>query len=165
MKKTNWRVVTELVGIVAIVGSLVFVGIQLRQEQKIALAEINQSAVESYIGIDAFIAEHAAVLVRSNAGEQLTDEEALVMNRLVHSLHIKFRIESGMRSSLGDTDRMAPKLLAMFLHDNPGARRVWLELSENEEGQYALISGGSPYISGFRAEILDALNKLENSAN
>jgi hypothetical protein len=76
MKKTNWKVVAELVGIVAIVGSLLFVGIQLRQEQTIAFAEINQSAVESYVSIDAFIAEHAGALVRSNAGEQLTDEGA-----------------------------------------------------------------------------------------
>jgi hypothetical protein len=165
MKKTNWKVVAELVGIVAIVGSLLFVGIQLRQEQTIAFAEINQSAVESYVSIDAFIAEHAGALVRSNAGEQLTDEEALIINRIVHSLHIKFRLESAMRRSLGDTDRMAPKLFAMFLYDNPGALRVWLELSEDEEERYSLLSGGSIYISNFRAEILDALNKLEIAAN
>ena len=165
MKKANWKVVAELVGILAIVGSLLFVGIQLRQEQTIAFAEINQSAVESYVSINAFIAEHAGVLVRSNAGEQLTDEEALIINRLVHSLHIKFRLEANMRSSMGDSDRMAPKLFAMFLYDNPGALRVWRELSKAEEEQYSLLSGGSVYISDFRAEILDALNRLEIAAN
>jgi hypothetical protein len=60
---------------------------------------------------------------------------------------------------------MAPKLFAMFLYDNPGALRVWLELSEDEEERYSLLSGGSIYISNFRAEILDALNKLEIAAN
>lgn len=165
MKKTNWKVVAELVGIVAIVGSLLFVGIQLRQEQTIAFAEINQSAVASYVSANAFIAEHAGVLVRSNAGEQLTDEEALIINRIVHSLHIKFRIEAAMRTSLGDSEGIAPKLFAMFLYDNPGAFRVWLELSEDEEEQYSLLSGGSIYISEFRAEVLAALNKLKIAAN
>ena len=165
MIKINWRVVAELVGLVAIVGSLLFVGIQLRQEQTIALAEINQSAVESYVGVNAFIAEHAGVLVRSNAGDQLTDAEALIMNRIVHSLHIKFRIEAAMRKSLGDSEDMAPKLFAMFLHNNPGAFRVWLELSEEEEEQYSLLSGGSIYVSDFRAEVLEALNMLKVAAN
>ena len=165
MKKTNWKVVAELVGIVAIVGSLLFVGIQLRQEQTIAFAEINQSAVESYVSVNAFIAEHAGVLVRSNAGEQLTDEEALIINRIVHSLHIKFRIEAAMRRSLGDSEGMAPRLFAIFLYNNPGAFRVWLELSEDEEEQYSLLSGGSIYVSDFRADVLDALNKLKIAAN
>ena len=128
-------------------------------------AEINQSAVESYVSVNTFIAEHAAVLVRSNAGEQLTDAEALILNRIVHSLHIKFRIEAAMRRSLGDSEEMAPKLFAMFLYNNPGAFRAWLELSEDEEEQYALLSGGSIYISDFRAEVLGALNELQVAAN
>ena len=165
MKKINWKVVAELIGIVAIVGSLLFVGIQLRQEQTIAFAEINQSAVESYVSVNAFIAEHAGVLVRSNAGEQLTDEEALIINRIVHSLHIKFRIEAAMRRSLGDSEGMAPKLFAIFLFNNPGAFRVWLELSEDEEEQYSLLSGGSVYVSDFRTEVLDALDQLKNAAS
>ena len=36
MKTGNWKDSAELVGIAAIVASLIFVGIQLRQEQRIA---------------------------------------------------------------------------------------------------------------------------------
>jgi hypothetical protein len=43
MKKYDWRVVTELVGITAIVASLVFVGLQMRQSQEIAIAEQYQT--------------------------------------------------------------------------------------------------------------------------
>ena len=165
MKNTNWKDVAELVGIAAIVGSLLFVGIQLRQEQAIAFAEINQAAIESYVSTDVFIAEHAGVLVRSNAGEQLTDTEALIINRIVHSLHIKFRLEAAMRKSMGSSGEMAARLLAMFLYNNPGAYRVWLELSEDEEEQYSLLSGGSIYVTDFRAEVLDALSQLKSAAN
>lgn len=40
MRKTDWKDIAELVGIVAIVASLVFVGIQLRQDRTLARAEL-----------------------------------------------------------------------------------------------------------------------------
>jgi hypothetical protein len=40
MKSIGWKEAIELVGIFAIVLSLVFVGIQLRQDQDIALAQV-----------------------------------------------------------------------------------------------------------------------------
>lgn len=43
MKPTSWKDMAELVGIVAIVVSLVFVGLQLKQSQNIALAASFQS--------------------------------------------------------------------------------------------------------------------------
>ena len=43
MKKSNWTDVAELVGIAAIVASLVFVGLQMRQSQEIAIAEQYQA--------------------------------------------------------------------------------------------------------------------------
>jgi len=44
MKSRNWRDIAELVGIAAIVASLVFVGIQLRQEQIIARSELTSQS-------------------------------------------------------------------------------------------------------------------------
>ena len=38
MKQTNWKDIAELVGITAIVASLIFVGLQMKQSQEIALA-------------------------------------------------------------------------------------------------------------------------------
>lgn len=38
MKQSNWKDIAELVGIAAIVASLVFVGLQMRQSQEIAIA-------------------------------------------------------------------------------------------------------------------------------
>lgn len=41
MKPNNWKGTAELIGIAAIVVSLVFVGTQIRQDQDIALAQIS----------------------------------------------------------------------------------------------------------------------------
>ena len=43
MKNANWKDVAELIGIAAIVASLIFVGLQMRQSQEIAMAEQYQA--------------------------------------------------------------------------------------------------------------------------
>lgn len=64
MRFTEWKEIAELVGLVAIVASLVFVGLQLKQSQEIALATQYQSRAESVqelvlthleIGYDPFV--------------------------------------------------------------------------------------------------------------
>jgi hypothetical protein len=52
MKRFNWRDLAEIIGFASIVGSLIFVGMQLRQSQQIAIASQYQvratTAVEYY---------------------------------------------------------------------------------------------------------------------
>ena len=52
MKPFNWRDITEIVGFISIVGGLIFVGLQLRQSQEIAIAtqyqERASTAVDYY---------------------------------------------------------------------------------------------------------------------
>lgn len=47
MKKNDWKSIAELVGIAAVVASLVFVGLQLEQSQEIAIAEQYQNRSDS----------------------------------------------------------------------------------------------------------------------
>ena len=47
MRDTNWKDIAELTGIAAIVASLIFVGLQLKQSHEIALAAQYQSRAEA----------------------------------------------------------------------------------------------------------------------
>ena len=47
LKSKNWKNTAELVGIAAIVASLIFVGLQLKQSQEIALADQYQARTEA----------------------------------------------------------------------------------------------------------------------
>ena len=47
MKPTNWKTTAEFVGVLAIVLSLVFVGLQLRQSQEIAIAAQYQARAQA----------------------------------------------------------------------------------------------------------------------
>ena len=51
MNSTNWKDIAELVGISAIVASLVFVGLELRQSHQIAIAAEYQERVAAVIDI------------------------------------------------------------------------------------------------------------------
>jgi len=47
MKKTGWKDTAELIGIAAIVASLIFVGLQMRQSQAIAIADQYQARADA----------------------------------------------------------------------------------------------------------------------
>lgn len=51
MNSTNWKDIAELVGITAIVASLVFVGLELRQSHQIAIAAEYQERVAAVVDI------------------------------------------------------------------------------------------------------------------
>lgn len=83
MKNTNWKDSAELVGIAAIVASLVFVGLQMRQDRIHARAELGAGSFESLASLrleltsSEFAATYAKVLERP---EQLTTAERLQIN-------------------------------------------------------------------------------------
>ena len=51
MKSTNWKDKAELIGIAAIVASLIFVGLQMKQSQEIALAAQYQARAETVMSL------------------------------------------------------------------------------------------------------------------
>ena len=48
MKNTDWKGIAELIGIAAIVASLVFVGLELKQSRDVAVATARDSTVEGF---------------------------------------------------------------------------------------------------------------------
>lgn len=125
--KIKWGFVAELIGMTAIVLSLVFVGLQLRQSQVIAENEVGLQELENRIEAHGQINEHVSVWARGLAGEKLSDEDAIIFeNLLVNINDITFHASSNY-FNLGDEigARALVSDLAIFLHRNPSARNVW----------------------------------------
>ena len=61
MKSASWKDVTELVAIIAILASLVFVGLQLSQAEVIARSEINFAILDTQIEVSNAISAHPDV--------------------------------------------------------------------------------------------------------
>ena len=127
MKSKNWRDTAELLGIVAIVGSLIFVGLQMRQTGRIALAENNAFYLSATIDMLSLLNDHPETWVRGNTGGELGEADAAVFENLV--IAVNDRVFFGYQQLLNlDNDEEAESELhdfAIFLFQNPGARRVW----------------------------------------
>ena len=68
----------QIIGIAAVVASLVFVGLQLKQSDEIALAQVYESAAARGVEQRALIAAHADTWDKACLGEQLSESEKLI---------------------------------------------------------------------------------------
>lgn len=133
MKAVRWHDIAELIGIGAIVASLLFVGLQLRQAQRIALSERNASELANAIQESSALMAYADTWVRGNAGEALTPVEQVVFRRLVRNVNdlAYFNVQQQRLLGRDDVAELDIAAYAGFLHENPGARRGWRTREEN----------------------------------
>ena len=124
--------IAELVGLTAIVVSLIFVGVQLRQTQDIAIAEGFLSMFELRTEVSNGIRENIEIWREGTAGNELSDNDAAVFAILVNQVneaavqafYHTFNIEGKVAAGLAAED------FAGFLYHNPGARKLWVQREE-----------------------------------
>ena len=133
MKSLDRKEVVELIGLAAIVASLIFVGIQLRQSQNIAMAEGYSMHFATRIDVSDSIKEHSDIWRRGAAGEELQASEMEIFSILVYQLN-----QSAIQAFLhawqvyGEEEaRFTARDFAAFLYQNPGARAVWHAREDN----------------------------------
>ena len=127
MKFDKFKDVAELIGIVAIVASLIFVGLQMRQEQKIALAEAFNSISTSRFDNAEAIKGDVDVWLAGSSEQDLSDEERAKFEILVYQLNDHWFFMYTQLSQLQSQEEL--KFLinsyARLLYNNPGALEVW----------------------------------------
>jgi len=108
----------------AIVGSLIFVGLQVKQEQAIALSEINLSLLASQFDLNNSISDHADICARGNAGETLDESEIIIFDGLLENMAFLHRTEWRQYRRFDQARYMQVPVadFALHLHRNPGAR-------------------------------------------
>jgi hypothetical protein len=134
LKSISWKAIAELVGATAIVASLVFVGLQLRQEQRVASVEAGFSLVESFYEQRNGTIENAAIWVKGNAGvEDLDPAEAAIYDALIRKEWADAYWTSYAMRQLGIEANVGVHDFAGYLHRNPGAKRTWKALMAIEQ--------------------------------
>lgn len=164
MKSIGWKDGVELVGIAAIVASLVFVGLEMRQTRGIAMSERAGSMLSSDIEARRPIYEFPDIWARGNAGAELNRSEAVVYRALIRDINAYAfqRRYSALLIDDQDSFDAATWDMAGFLYENPGARREW----ESLRGM--LRKHREPHVSGeyrnrFEADVRAALKVLEKT--
>jgi len=116
MKRFNWRDFTEIFGIIAIVGSLIFVGLQLNQSQEIAIASQYQ--------------ERAAAAVEYN-GSQMHNARAIA-EKGAEIIAFAATGEASPALKAFVEDR-SPESVGMWFYEN----RVFFTMLDNFHYQYS----------------------------
>lgn len=121
------REIVEIVGVVSIVVSLIFVGLQMRQEQDLFISGNAINILETVIELNNAIIEHPDVWLSGNKGDPLSDEEFITYERMINSLNEATfqRFNSGQRAGTEGGGIPAIAEFADFLSNNPGAYKVW----------------------------------------
>ena len=162
MKSKDWKDTAELVGIAAIVASLMFVGLQLRQEQDIAIAALGQSEVTSRTELNLGMSEFADVWDKSNRGEPLNGSELLIMESLIDAWFRRALIGSATREELGGgSGSTSRRIFSVLLYQNPGARGIW-EVQRNREREYMRhMDPDNTFIDDFAENVRADLVRLD----
>ena len=115
MKSGNWREIAELIGICAIVASLIFVGLELRQGQRGAEIESGLIRAEWFFANRDAINDHADIWIKGNSGAELTESEAVIYGNLIRNIHTNNRFTWGRERLMGSTEDYPAHELAWIL--------------------------------------------------
>jgi hypothetical protein len=155
--------VVEVVGITAIVFSLAFVGIQLRQDQNIALAQAISDRDADVIELSQAIHQNRVVWRAGLDGKELSQDDAITflsLARAIESTHLS-RYTRSIVLGIGESVRVAENY-AFQLYLYPGLRSASMHfenLSDYEDDAF-----GRPERSfRFKADVFEALAELERT--
>jgi hypothetical protein len=128
MKTSNWKDTAELIGIGAIVASLIFVGLQLQQDQQIAEAQIYADSNMISIELAGLVNEDRDIWLRGLNDEELSPEDAVTFQNLFVAVRLAYGgiWQRSTRLDTRTTDSVE-KQFAYLLFSYPGLRRVWAD--------------------------------------
>lgn len=75
----------QLVGMAAVVASLIFVGLQLKQSDEIAMVELLDNAADRNLELSALRASYADIWQRACAGDELSPSEKIIASSIYFS--------------------------------------------------------------------------------
>jgi len=160
--------VAELVGMVAIVASLIFVGLEMRQSHKIALAEVEAAFVSTSVEIESLISDNSEVWARGIADEELDGSDAAIFESILEVLSNRnWSMQEQMR--LLDRNEAADlnvHRFAAYLHRRPGLRRAWAEREANMKADRDLLDPWAVSLTSTYIEmIVTDLSVLDQQVN
>ena len=128
MRSPDWKETAELIGLFAILASLIFVAMQLQQQEELLDLEMRNSMVSNYIAVNEKIIDNADIWVRGNAGEHLDATESVIYESLLTNFNdYHFQLFSIFHQLYPESEEQVLAMYAGFLSRNPGAYQVWID--------------------------------------
>ncbi len=141
--------------------SLIFVGLQLKQSEEIALSDLGESSVTWGIELSSLISDHAEVWQKACMGEELSPPERVIAGN-IYWRYSQGNLNSWVRmetTNVGNYDSsFITNSFAANIHRYPGFRKMaesWTDWTS--EG----IHLDDPLVKRFSEEILIRLSVLQ----
>ena len=159
----DWKRTAELVGLAAIVASLIFVGLQMRQDQEIARAQALVDASAVVTDLNQFIENNKEVWIKGLDGAELSLEDNLTFRALCRANFLRkiAHWERARRLDVGNPDLIAQSF-AYEIHVYPGLRRYFDEVIQSFEEQRSAF-GHTRRDYGFTSAVEASLAELDRN--
>lgn len=117
----------QVIGAIAVVASLIFVGLEIRQSGRAANEEGISNDLATVIAAEELVTANPGIWLRGCQGESLSPEEQMVYTHTYHAYEFLYflrwlRQQKGVHES---TDGLAVDNFAMNLYRYPGIQAEW----------------------------------------
>ena len=150
------------VGIFAVVGSLVFVGLQMRQDRQLAEAQFFAEADDT-LTIAALVEDSPEVWIAGLRGDELSSEEEAVFQNIFMAARFSYAAFYEGQLRLGAlVPAWTSRKFAYQLYANPGLRRLWNERRTFDRAQSAAY-GTEESPTRFEIDVEKNINDLDSN--
>ena len=158
MKNVGLKNIAEFIGMGAIVASLVFVGLQVRQDQEIALAQISYDGSASLLDWTTLLNENHDVWIRGLRAEDLGENDQMRFDSLAMA-YFSWEFTRWMGRDLLAPGPAEVVLLeaAHFIAFYPGLRTAW-----EKRARFRLAAAGGREPGPFMQGINEVLAELDS---
>lgn len=164
LKTTNWKDIAELIGIAAIVVSLIFVGLQIQQDREIATAQLFANYDNTILEWGGLISENHDVWSRGLKGKELDEAERAAFYTLGGTFFFK---EGGRFVRARTMSSYSPSLVvdyvAQTIFKYPSLESVWRQqpfvLQQEAAGHIGPLAD---YVNGVE-RVLESLKSGETA--
>ena len=164
MKSLDWKHISELLGMAAIVASLIFPAVQIQQEKDIAISEIRFATESNSIEVRVAIIENVDVWAKGCSGSELSETEQIIFNQLVENTNDRAYAVAGYYQRMSVTARETIVAeFAGFLENNPGAYETWKRREQNLQFLRRSIDPDNTEASKWLLEIESAIEKIRKA--
>ena len=128
-KLNDWL---QLVGLLGVLGGLMFVGMQLRQDREIASINSVEDASASMFYWAELVADHPQVWAKGLSGESLSAEESTAFLALARALELSY-FAAWNRARRMESEELANRWVreaAFDIHTSPGLLEFWRKHQE-----------------------------------
>ena len=141
MSRDQWKDAVEAIGFVALIGSLIFVGLQIRQDHTIARAQNAADFDDTMIEYARVINANREVWIKGLEGTEMSVADQVTFESVAFTVWQKFFGLHSRSELFGDgTGTNAARQIAGELHIFPGLKNYFLARCKHRESMGSKIS-------------------------